>query len=154
MPALALSKIRRNFAKTRLITRLQRNGERSLGIIDFARRCINQRDVKERGHQVGVMRDIYSNAVRTLIWLGEESTATDNETNLPISGMTLEFFDRVAADVKELVDTKKDSTFPVYISRLFLKSTIEISQKVHFSKDFTIFHTADGGSVCGLSKRW
>ena len=35
--------------------------------------CINQKDVGERGHQVGIMRDVYSKAVRVLIWLGEES---------------------------------------------------------------------------------
>lgn len=35
--------------------------------------CINQKDVNERGHQVGIMRDVYSQAARVLIWLGEES---------------------------------------------------------------------------------
>jgi hypothetical protein len=35
--------------------------------------CINQKDVNERGHQVGIMRDVYSKAARVLIWLGEES---------------------------------------------------------------------------------
>jgi hypothetical protein len=35
--------------------------------------CINQKDVDERGHQVGIMRDVYSKAVQVLIWLGEES---------------------------------------------------------------------------------
>jgi hypothetical protein len=35
--------------------------------------CINQKDVDERGHQVGIMRDVYSEAARVLIWLGEES---------------------------------------------------------------------------------
>jgi len=34
---------------------------------------INQEDTKERGHQVGVMRDIYANATEVLIWLGEQS---------------------------------------------------------------------------------
>lgn len=36
--------------------------------------CINQKDVKERGHQVGIMRDVYANATEVLIWLGELST--------------------------------------------------------------------------------
>jgi len=35
--------------------------------------CINQKDVNERGSQVGIMRDVYSKADRVLIWLGEES---------------------------------------------------------------------------------
>ncbi|KUJ09352.1 heterokaryon incompatibility, partial [Mollisia scopiformis] len=32
---------------------------------------INQDDVDKRNHQVGVMRHIYANAIRTLIWLGD-----------------------------------------------------------------------------------
>lgn len=32
--------------------------------------CINQNNVVERGHQVGLMRDIYSNAVGVIVWLG------------------------------------------------------------------------------------
>lgn len=32
--------------------------------------CINQADFDERGRQVGFMREIYENAIRTLIWLG------------------------------------------------------------------------------------
>jgi len=35
--------------------------------------CINQRDEEERGSQVRIMRDIYANARRVLVWLGEES---------------------------------------------------------------------------------
>jgi hypothetical protein len=35
--------------------------------------CINQKDDKERGHQVGMMRDVYSKATEVLIWLGEAS---------------------------------------------------------------------------------
>jgi hypothetical protein len=33
--------------------------------------CINQSDVKERNHQVGMMRQIYSNAQSVSVWLGE-----------------------------------------------------------------------------------
>jgi hypothetical protein len=35
--------------------------------------CINQRDFKERSHQVGIMRDVYATAPQVLIWLGEAS---------------------------------------------------------------------------------
>jgi Heterokaryon incompatibility protein (HET) len=34
--------------------------------------CINQNDVKERNHQVGLMRRIFSSAARVLIWLGRD----------------------------------------------------------------------------------
>jgi hypothetical protein len=35
--------------------------------------CVNQQNLKERGHQVKRMADIYSKADRVLIWLGPES---------------------------------------------------------------------------------
>jgi hypothetical protein len=35
--------------------------------------CINQRDNEERGHQVGMMRNVYSKATEVLVWLGESS---------------------------------------------------------------------------------
>jgi hypothetical protein len=34
--------------------------------------CINQEDIEERGKQVQIMSKIYSNAIRVLVWLGEE----------------------------------------------------------------------------------
>lgn len=34
--------------------------------------CINQGDVRERGHQVRTMANIYSRASRVIIWLGQE----------------------------------------------------------------------------------
>ncbi|KAI0975638.1 heterokaryon incompatibility protein-domain-containing protein [Xylaria arbuscula] len=34
--------------------------------------CINQKDVEEKGHQVQLMKDIYSQTTRGLLWLGEE----------------------------------------------------------------------------------
>lgn len=35
--------------------------------------CINQSDLDEREQQVAIMKDIYSRASRTVVWLGEES---------------------------------------------------------------------------------
>jgi hypothetical protein len=45
--------------------------------------CINQKDLNERGHQVGIMRDVYSKATEVLIWLGEASK--DFSAPLPIN---------------------------------------------------------------------
>ncbi|KAH7346049.1 heterokaryon incompatibility protein-domain-containing protein [Pyrenochaeta sp. MPI-SDFR-AT-0127] len=38
--------------------------------------CINQEDPEERSKQVQLMRDIYSNAKRVIVWLGEEAEDT------------------------------------------------------------------------------
>jgi hypothetical protein len=35
--------------------------------------CINQADICERNHQVQIMRNIYTNADKVLVWLGESS---------------------------------------------------------------------------------
>ncbi|KAF3051021.1 hypothetical protein E8E11_006329 [Didymella keratinophila] len=34
--------------------------------------CINQRNPMEKAHQVGFMRDIYKNAERVIVWLGDQ----------------------------------------------------------------------------------
>ena len=39
--------------------------------------CINQGDEKERGHQILKMRDIFSNAYETIVWLGVENKHTE-----------------------------------------------------------------------------
>jgi len=39
--------------------------------------CINQRDILERTHQVGLMSEIYKNSLETVIWLGEQAEADD-----------------------------------------------------------------------------
>lgn len=39
--------------------------------------CINQKDDEEKGLQVARMREIYRNAMRTIIWLGEGTEASD-----------------------------------------------------------------------------
>ncbi|KAH6693300.1 heterokaryon incompatibility protein-domain-containing protein [Leptodontidium sp. MPI-SDFR-AT-0119] len=39
--------------------------------------CIDQSSIKERGHQVNLMGDVYSKAQRTWIWLGESTSESD-----------------------------------------------------------------------------
>ncbi|KAH7327451.1 heterokaryon incompatibility protein-domain-containing protein [Rhexocercosporidium sp. MPI-PUGE-AT-0058] len=39
--------------------------------------CIDQSSLEERGHQVKLMGDVYSNAQRTWIWLGESTSESD-----------------------------------------------------------------------------
>lgn len=39
--------------------------------------CINQADIYERNHQVQIMRDVYTNADKVLVWLGESSEDSD-----------------------------------------------------------------------------
>ncbi|KAK0706018.1 heterokaryon incompatibility, partial [Lasiosphaeria miniovina] len=43
--------------------------------------CFNQADLDERGHQVQLIKHIYSDAVRVLVWLREE----DEDSRLAMS---------------------------------------------------------------------
>lgn len=45
--------------------------------------CINQSDVDERSHQVGIMQSIYATAERVLIYLGENSKDENTKTSVP-----------------------------------------------------------------------
>ncbi|KXH44786.1 hypothetical protein CNYM01_10096 [Colletotrichum nymphaeae SA-01] len=45
--------------------------------------CINQNDVGERSHQVGMMQSIYATAIRVLIYLGENPEDEDTTTSAP-----------------------------------------------------------------------
>jgi hypothetical protein len=63
--------------------------------------CIDQENPKERGHQVGLMRDIYSNATEVLIWLGEASKRIDEESGLSVSDLFLRHIRLMAAEMRE-----------------------------------------------------
>lgn len=86
--------------------------------------CINQRSDKERGHQVGNMRDIYNNATQTLIWLGEASKRRDPETDLPFSTIFLEFLSRLGPEIRNLDGRHRDPAS----SLLYQKSLEEIKR--------------------------
>ncbi|KAF2002327.1 HET-domain-containing protein [Amniculicola lignicola CBS 123094] len=56
-----------------LYAALLRLRERGTGWIWIDGICINQKDQKERGHQVRYMAKIYGKAYRVVVWLGEEA---------------------------------------------------------------------------------
>jgi hypothetical protein len=77
--------------------------------------CIDQRNISERGHQVGIMRDIYSKATQVLIWLGNSSKDVSGETGLSVSGVYLSYVCRMAAEIRTLRgDRKKGKTSILY----------------------------------------
>jgi len=45
---------------------------RDLPLLWIDQICINQHDLDEREHQVGIMSDIYSGAAEVMVWLGDE----------------------------------------------------------------------------------
>ena len=53
--------------------------------------CVDQQNLKERSQQVKRMVDVYSNAVRVVVWLGPESDD---------SSLAMDCFDKIASKVK------------------------------------------------------
>jgi hypothetical protein len=85
--------------------------------------CINQKDDKERGHQVGMMRDVYSKATEVLVWLGESSKDVGtpdpasqmsdaealnsmprsvNQGPIPVSDLFFDYFHRMIVQMRRL----------------------------------------------------
>ncbi|KAF4452107.1 hypothetical protein F53441_5040 [Fusarium austroafricanum] len=69
--------------------------------------CINQSDISERTHQVGIMRDIYSAANRVLIYLGIDNTLGGSEVECdPQSLSHNSYFSRIWV-VQEIASAKQ-----------------------------------------------
>ncbi len=49
--------------------------------------CIDQSNISERNHQVGLMRDIYSFAHHTIIYLGDSNDECDQMMNAALQGL-------------------------------------------------------------------
>jgi hypothetical protein len=60
----------------RALRRLRMPSEKRLVWIDAI--CINQQDVDERNHQLGLMRHVYAKALRTIIWIGDFDPTTES----------------------------------------------------------------------------
>lgn len=69
--------------------------------------CINQKDIVERGHQVGMMYEIYSKTVGNLIWLGEDDGTTKGA--LDAMDMVLEDARKETKDFETLNETLRDA---------------------------------------------
>jgi hypothetical protein len=70
--------------------------------------CINECDVKERGHQVGLMYAIYTHTLTNLVWLG------------PDDGSTAVAIDSMEVILHEMVNETPDSE---ELDRLLLRAT-------------------------------
>jgi Heterokaryon incompatibility protein (HET) len=77
--------------------------------------CINQHDIKERGRQVGIMGDVYSKAVRVLVWLGPESDDENLEISHPVSDLFIGYLHRMASEMEELKNASQSArASPLY----------------------------------------
>ncbi|KAH8794329.1 heterokaryon incompatibility protein-domain-containing protein, partial [Hyaloscypha sp. PMI_1271] len=75
--------------------------------------CINQKDNKERGHQVGVMWNVYSEATEVLVWLGESSTSVNgwpslNRGSISVSDLSLDYLHQMVIDMRRIQSSGQD----------------------------------------------
>ena len=59
--------------------------------------CIDQENVLERGHQVSIMGDIYRNAARTIVWLGDNRPPDTKQAYAMVEELAAEAISRQSA---------------------------------------------------------
>lgn len=64
--------------------------------------CIDQSNVAERGHQVGMMRDIYTYGTRNIVYLGESDKYTDTAIEA-VDLIMSEMLTRSGGNIRELL---------------------------------------------------
>lgn len=70
--------------------------------------CINQADDEEKGQQIRLMHQIYSKAHWVMLWIGEQSSAVDEETLRPFSALGMEFMRELAVEVTARKDADQN----------------------------------------------
>jgi hypothetical protein len=74
--------------------------------------CINQNDVVERGHQVRLMRDIFSRAKRVVVWLGSSRQVEDCLMQIKKGSMT-------PKDIDPILQARYIAEWGMSVARIF-----------------------------------
>jgi hypothetical protein len=90
--------------------------------------CINQADLEERGHQVNMMRDIFSRADKTIAWLG----LSDSNSALVMDAInsrsrTLGFRSRDERSIKNAVESIVQRP---YFERMWIIQEVMVSRRI------------------------
>lgn len=97
-------KITKNYEAA--LKRLRRPREDQVLWVDAV--CIDQSNVEERSLQIGLMRQIYSQASWVALWLGEPSLAVDEESGLPLSHLGMDYIHDFAVEIAERTNSGLD----------------------------------------------
>ncbi|KAM0262923.1 hypothetical protein ACHAQJ_001516 [Trichoderma viride] len=77
--------------------------------------CIDQSNLNERSLQIGLMRQIYSQASLVALWVGDSSSAVDEESGLPLSDLGMGYIHDFAVEIAERTNSGQDpSDGPLY----------------------------------------
>ena len=130
------------------LTEMQRRGNCSvLYWIDAI--CINQANIKERNHQVQMMKDIYTNADSVSIWLGEADEDGFSDLAMDyIASLELEYGDQRRLPVCDLKTGRalRKFCFNPYWSRMWIIQEVAVAKEVTISfgtKDVDFFRFAE-----------
>jgi hypothetical protein len=99
--------------------------------------CINQFDLEERGHQVSLMRDIYTSAARVLTYLGDKHDLLDTVAERSVSDG--QRFDPFHEDLKAIVRMP-------YFSRIWVVQELLLSKTASLTFDDHTMHWTDFSS--------
>ena len=98
--------------------------------------CINQSNVLERGHQVSIMADIYRNATRTIVWLGDSRP--------PFTKKAYDVVEELAAEAatRQYANIEVSSNY-TSLSQLYTNMERVESPAFHrFRDDYSVIHLA------------
>jgi hypothetical protein len=89
--------------------------------------CVNQDDISERNHQVGLMKDIYSRAAKVLVWLG-------GSENIENEAAAADFFRRREMDYSYMLAGAPSGVLNIcnrsYWKRMWVVQEIMLAQHV------------------------
>lgn len=88
------------------LKRLRRGNEDQVLWVDAV--CVDQHNDEEKGQQIGLMRQIYSQASWVALWVGEPSSAVDEESGLPLSDLGMDFIHEFAVEIAERTNSGQD----------------------------------------------
>ncbi|KAF7670978.1 hypothetical protein GT037_010942 [Alternaria burnsii] len=100
--------------------------------------CINQFDLKERGHQVSLMKDIYTSAARVLIYLGDSDNGAESVIVLPQKNdqVSKDFSQSYTIDPREILQTP-------YFSRIWVIQEVMLSKAASVTHGNHTMHSED-----------
>ncbi|KAL7791541.1 heterokaryon incompatibility domain-containing protein [Trichoderma ceciliae] len=88
------------------LKRLRRPKEDQVLWVDAV--CIDQSSLEERSLQIGLMRQIYSQASWVALWVGDSSSAVDDESGLPLSDLGMDYIHDFAVEIAERTNSGQD----------------------------------------------
>jgi hypothetical protein len=129
------------------------------GLLFVDQICINQNDISEKAHQVGLMKDIYSVCNRTIVWLGPGTRASDEYFSYirkvtsegilsrvigPRVGQFMNVFDAVMDPSRDVTESEKEDRDDLlelisrYGEQYPLDGAIDVLERTWFNRLWTI----------------